>query len=203
MLLEFINNLLTKYLESDPEVASQLHELEGQVLLLNLTDLNQEYLITPTHSSIIVTEHQDNGDVNEITATVYSDVVTLLCLGFGADYQSMFQNAALKIDGHAELADRLRTILMSIDIDWEEIASKYVGDPFAYQLGVLTRRAKNYKQRSIENFRSDVSEYLQEESRLVPTRAEIERFLNEVDALDADIERLKARTCRLTEVFSQ
>ena len=52
MLLEFINNSLTKYLESDPEVASQLHELEGQVLLLNLTDLNQEYLITPTHSSI-------------------------------------------------------------------------------------------------------------------------------------------------------
>jgi len=76
MLLEFINNSLTKYLESDPEVASQLHELEGQVLLLNLTDLNQEYLITPTHSSIIVTEHQNNGDVNEITTTVYSDVVT-------------------------------------------------------------------------------------------------------------------------------
>ena len=51
MLLEFINNSLTKYLESDPEVASQLHELKGQVLLLNLTDLNEEYLITPTHSS--------------------------------------------------------------------------------------------------------------------------------------------------------
>jgi ubiquinone biosynthesis protein UbiJ len=48
-----------------------------------------------------------------------------------------------------------------------------------------------------------VSEYLQEESRITPTKIEVERFLNAVDALDADIERLEARTSRLMQACKQ
>ena len=60
MLLKFINNSLKKYLDSDPEVASQLCELEDQQLLLQLTDLNKAFLITPIQSSIMVVEYKDN-----------------------------------------------------------------------------------------------------------------------------------------------
>ena len=203
MLLKLINNSIKKYFDSDPEVAAQLHELEGQQLLLELTDLKKEFLITPIGSSIIVTEYQDDDSVKESTTTFHANVVTFLRLALGADYQSMLNDATLKIDGDVELANRLRTIFKKVDIDWEDIASKYVGDSLAYQLGVAARRAKSYKQRSVENFRLDVSEYLQEESRIVPTRIEIDRFLNDVDILDADIERLEARMRRLVEACSQ
>lgn len=203
MLLKFINNSIKKYFDSDPEVADQLHELEGQQLLLKLTELKKEFLITPIDSSIIVTEYQDNEAIKEITTTIHANVITLLRLALGADYQSMLNDATLKIDGDVELANRLRTIFIKVDIDWEEVASKYVGDSLAYQLGVVARRTKSYKQRSVENFRLDVSEYLQEESRIVPTRVEIERFLNDVDTLDADIDRLEARMRRLVEVCNQ
>lgn len=203
MLFKFINNSIKKYFDCDPEVAAQLHELEGQQLLLKLTDLNKEFLITPIDSSIIVIEYQDDEAVKEITTTIHASVITLLRLALGADYQSMLNDATLKIDGDVELANHLRTIFIKVDIDWEEVASKYVGDSLAYQLGVVARRTKSYKQRSVENFRLDISEYLQEESRIVPTRVEIERFLNDVDTLDADIERLEARMRRLVEVYSQ
>ena len=126
----------------------------------------------------------------------------MLRLGLGADYQSMLNSGVLKIEGDVELANQLRAIFMRVDIDWEEVASKCVGDSLAYQLGVFARRAKNYQLRSVENLRLDVSEYLQEESRITPTKVEIEKFLNDVDELDADIERLEAHTRRLVESCS-
>ena len=202
MLLKFINNSLKQYFNSDPEVAAQLQDLADQYLLLKLTDVKKQFLITPTDSSIVVTEYKNGEDKNEITTTIHSNVIALLRLGLGADYQSMLNSGVLKIEGDVELANQLRAIFMRVDIDWEEVASKYVGDSLAYQLGVFARRAKNYQLRSVENLRLDVSEYLQEESRITPTKVEIEKFLNDVDELDADIERLEARTRRLVEACS-
>ena len=199
MLLKFINNSLKQYFNSDPEVAAQLQDLADQYLLLKLTDVKKQFLITPTDSSIVVTEYKNGEDKNEITTTIHSNVIALLRLGLGADYQSMLNSGVLKIEGDVELANQLRAIFMRVDIDWEEVASKYVGDSLAYQLGVFARRANNYQLRSVENLRLDVSEYLQEESRITPTKVEIEKFLNDVDELDADIERLEARTRRLVE----
>ena len=202
MLLKFINNSLKQYFNSDPEVAAQLQDLADQYLLLKLTDVKKQFLITPTDSSIVVTEYKNGEDKNEITTTIHSNVIALLRLGLGADYQSMLNSGVLKIEGDVELANQLRAIFMRVDIDLEEVASKYVGDSLAYQLGVFARRAKNYQLRSVENLRLDVSEYLQEESRITPTKVEIEKFLNDVDELDADIERLEARTRRLVEACS-
>jgi len=203
MLLKFINNLLKKYFDHDPEVALQLRELENQYLVLTLTDVNKAFIISAIRSSIIVSEYKDDEDMQEITTTIYTSVMSLLRLGLGAEYQSMLNSRALRIEGDAELVNRLRSIVTNIDIDWEEVASKYVGDPLAYQLGTFARRAKTYKQRSVENLRLDVSEYLQEESRITPTKIQVERFLNAVDTLDADIGRLEARTSRLMHACRQ
>lgn len=203
MLLKFINKSIHKFFENDPDSALMLHEIEDKTLLLMLTDIKKQYLISPSDSTIIVNEYIiDDGD-SEPDATVYATVLTSLRLALGGDYQSMLENGALRIEGDVELANQLRAILKSIDIDWEEIASKYVGDAAAYQMGVFSRRINNYRQKSVENFRLDVSEYLQEESRIVPTKIEIEQFLNSVDELDADIDRLEMRTKRLLELSSK
>ena len=200
MLLKFINNSIHKFFEHDPDSALMLHKIEDQTLLLKLTDIKKQYLITPSDSTIIVNELQIDDSDAEPNAIVYATVLTSLRLALGGDYQSMLENGALRIEGDVELANQLRTILKSIDIDWEENASKYVGDATAYQMGVFSRRINNYRQKSVENFRLDVSEYLQEESRIVPTKIEIEQFLNSVDELDADIDRLEMRTKRLLEI---
>ena len=50
-----------------------------------------------------------------------------------------------------EFANQLRSIFMQVDIDWEEIASKYVGDSVAYQTGLFVNRFKSYKKRSVNN----------------------------------------------------
>ena len=199
MLLTLINTALSKYFAGDPETASELQTLEGKKLVLALTDLKKEFLVCPAHSSVVVT-HYDQAAGHEITATVRTNAMALLRLGLGANYQAMLKDASLTIDGDAEFANQLRMIFMQVDIDFEEIAANYVGDGLAYQLATIARRARSYQQRSARNFCLDVREYLQEESRITPTRVEVERFLDEVDHLDADIERLEARIRNLLKI---
>jgi ubiquinone biosynthesis protein UbiJ len=201
MLLKFINNALQKYLDSDPEIAAKLNKFEGQCLLVHLTDIEKEILVTPIHAGIDVNEHVVDEATEEsesqITTTIHSNIVSLALMGLGAEYQSMLNSGALKIEGDVEFANQLRSIFMQVDIDWEEIASKYVGDSVAYQVGLFVNRFKNYKKRSVDNFRLDVSEYLQEESRILPTKVELDRFMGGVDNLDANVQRLEARIQRL------
>ena len=217
MLLNLINLALKKYLDSDPEISAKLNKYAGQRLLVHLTDINKELLVVPVLAGLEVREHASVGvsmqanesdsiepgnvepDIIEqgITTTIHSDMVSLARMGLGAEYQSMLSSGALKIEGDVEFANQLRSIFMQVDIDWEEIASKYVGDAVAYQVGLIVSRFKNYKSRSVGNFRLDVSEYLQEESRIVPTKVELNRFMSGVDDLDANVQRLEARIQRL------
>ena len=203
MLFKVINNSVKKLFEHDLDSARMLHNIENQNLLLKLTDIKKEFLITPGTSTIVISEFINDESEAEPDAIVYATVLMLLRLALGGDYQTMLNDGTLHIEGDVELANQLRVLYKNIDIDWEEIASKYVGDAAAYQMGVFSRRIKDYRQKSVENFRLDVSEYLQEESRIVPTKTEIEQFLNSVDALDADIERLEIRTRRLLEMCSK
>ncbi|MFK7814936.1 MAG: SCP2 domain-containing protein [Gammaproteobacteria bacterium] len=202
MLLNLINRALKKYLDSDPEISAKLNKYAGQSLLLHLTDIEKQLLVTPVQAGVEVSEYSNeddalHADAPEITTTIRSNIVSLARIGLGAEYQSMLSSGALKIEGDVEFANQLRSIFMQVDIDWEEIVSKYVGDSVAYQVGLFVNRFKNYKSRSVDNFRLDVSEYLQEESRIVPTKVELDRFMSGVDNLDANVQRLEARIQRL------
>ncbi len=205
MLLNLINSALKKYLDSDPEISAKLNQFAGQCLLVHLTDINKHLLVTPVQAGLEVSEYVIDEEVSitnelEVTTTIHSNIVSLARMGLGAEYQSMLNSGALKIEGDAEFANQLRSIFMQVDLDWEEIASKYVGDSVAYQVGLYVNRFKNYKSRSVDNFRLDVSEYLQEESRIVPTKVELDRFMASVDDMDAHVQRLEARVQRLMKV---
>lgn len=200
MLLTLINNAMQKYLDSDPEIASKLSQFEDKYLLLKLTDINKCFVVIPSPSKITVREFSENCDeegTQDFTTKIESNIISLMRLGLGGDYQSMLNKGTLTMEGDVEFANQLFAIFKEIDIDWEEVTSKYVGDSIAYQLGLFASKVKNYSSRSADNFRLDISEYLQEESRILPTRVEIDRFMSDVDHLDADVQRLEARVLRL------
>jgi ubiquinone biosynthesis accessory factor UbiJ len=101
------------------------------------------------------------------------------------------------IEGDADLASRFRMALRSVDIDWEEWISKLAGDAVAHRAGETARGFNAWLNRAGESLRADVSEYLTEEARILPTRIQVEAFMNSVDKLRSDIDRLEARLARL------
>jgi ubiquinone biosynthesis protein UbiJ len=110
---------------------------------------------------------------------------------------SAFREGRMQISGDLELGQRLQRILKGIDIDWEEAASRYVGDSLAHQLGNAARAFGRWGRHVRKTVEDDIAETMQEELRLTPRREQVERFLDDVDRLRSDVDRITKRVERL------
>lgn len=109
---------------------------------------------------------------------------------------ALFQGA-VKIDGDTAIGQQFQDLLAGTDWDWEEQLSHVTGDVIAHQAGRLVAQVGRLLRDTRETLADDCSEYLQEESRLLPTRIELRYFLDDVDNLRDAAERLQARVERL------
>jgi ubiquinone biosynthesis accessory factor UbiJ len=102
----------------------------------------------------------------------------------------------VRISGDAELARRLQQIVQRYQPDIEEAFAKVFGDVIGVQLARALKRGLDWSRDSAKTVLRDTAEYLGEESRDLVPKAELSRFLDEVDELRDAAERLERRIAR-------
>jgi ubiquinone biosynthesis protein UbiJ len=125
-------------------------------------------------------------------ATVAGTPLSLLALLRG-DAQGRLQSGGATIRGDAETARAFEQLLQHARPDLEEELARVVGDGPAYQAARLARGVLQWGRQAADSFARNVGEYLQEEGRDVPARAELEIFLEGVDRVREDVDRAEAR----------
>jgi ubiquinone biosynthesis protein UbiJ len=101
------------------------------------------------------------------------------------------------ITGDAEIAARYRELLELARPDWEEELSRLIGDLPARRASLAARAALSWARGFARTARANVAEYLQEESRALVSKPEVEEFLGQVDVLRETADRVEARIARL------
>jgi ubiquinone biosynthesis protein UbiJ len=118
-----------------------------------------------------------------------------------ADPQAAIRAGAVRLSGDTEIADQFRELLRFATPDLEEELSRLVGDPLARQVGNAARAFAGWSEAAGNTMARSMSEYLREESRILPTEAEIREFGRKVDELVNDVDRAAARLQRLKEML--
>jgi ubiquinone biosynthesis protein UbiJ len=103
----------------------------------------------------------------------------------------------VQISGDAEIAARYRDLLELARPDWEEELSRLIGDLPARRLSLAARAALSWARGFARTARANVAEYLQEESRALVSKPEVDEFLANVDALRETADRVEARLASL------
>ena len=103
----------------------------------------------------------------------------------------------VQITGDAEIAARYRELLELARPDWEEELSRIIGDLPARRLSLAARAALAWARGFARTASANVAEYLQEESRALVSKPEVEEFLAQVDELRETADRVEARLARL------
>lgn len=103
----------------------------------------------------------------------------------------------MEINGDVGLAQEFLSILKTLDIDWEELASQWIGDLPAHKLGNLFRTTRKFAKEIRQTIGLDISEYLRYEKEILPEQEEIDEYISAVDVIRNDSERLKQRIIRL------
>lgn len=189
-LQKALNHALTLD-ESMPEKIQALH---GKTLEIIISPLNVHFFIRFNHQEmqLLATSHDTPNTV------IHSSPLGLIRLGLlpTSKVRSLF-NDKIRLSGDIELGQRVKQLFDELDIDWEGHLAQFTGDVVAHQLGSFFRQGLALKQKITSSMSHNVTEYLQEELRVFPSREETNDFFNDIDELSLRTERLAAHVNQL------
>lgn len=105
--------------------------------------------------------------------------------------------AEARVDGDAEFAVVVRRLATELRWDFEEDLSRVFGDIVAHRAATALRATAAAGRDAADRATRAVTEYVTEEGRVTPPRAEIEAWMSDVDTTRDDVERLLRRVERL------
>lgn len=168
-------------------------EFDGKVIAVRVKDtaLAMYFCICPDEIAI-VDDYGGEPDV-AITGTILS---LARLAGKGED---AIRDGSLDLVGDMEVAQSFQKLLRYGRPDLEEELSGVIGDVAAHRLGEVARSVGNWGKAAGATLSQNITEFLQEERRDVPSRYEVEAFTRKVDALRDDVARLEARLKQLEQ----
>jgi ubiquinone biosynthesis protein UbiJ len=193
LLMSALETALNKYLSLDEDIGFFLAPLAGKVIAVTIQPFDETVYLCPTPESIQLLDHiADQPDTHLI-----GSVFALGLMGLSSKPMRSIFSGEVKIEGDMTTGRRFQELFAKLDIDLEEKLSHYTGDIIAHQIGQFFRAGQNWAKDSIETFRLNTSEFLQEESRDLPAGPEMDIFYRQVDELRTRFDRLLSRIERL------
>lgn len=184
--------VLNKNISATTPARELCEKLDGTIVAIRVrnTALSTWFLV---HSDglELTTECDSEPDV-----LITGSLITLARMA-GEPGVAALRDGSLELAGDAQLADDFQQLLEYAKPEIEEELSGVVGDVAAHRLGEIARGVSSWTRAAGSTMGANIREYLQEESRDVPSRYEVERFTDNVNALRDDVDRLEARINRL------
>lgn len=185
---------LNRALALDPETRESLGVLDGRRVALHLSS-------PPLALQIRVADGRL--EVGPVDAADAADLSVRSTLGGLLGQLPFLRNddappvGQLRLEGDAELAQRLQRLAGRFDPDWQQPFARVFGDVLGVQIANALAAGLRQARVVAGELAGSAAEYVTEESRDVVPRAELDAFFDDVDAMRDDTERLVARVARL------
>jgi len=194
MLTATLENVLNRGLPRSPRAQQLCAELAGRRVAVAIAGSPRQVLVESTGLSLKLSAVEAGVAAD---ATISGGPFSLLGRS-GAAPEAVLQRGDVRIDGDAELAQKFRELALLLRPDLEDELSLVVGDVPAHQLGRFARAAFGWTRKAAATTVRNAAEYLAHERRDLVPRSEAEQFLQGVDTLREDVDRLAVRIDLLT-----
>lgn len=195
LMISSLGEAISRLLALDPDAKTLLEPLNGKIIAIQLLPFEQAIFIKPYETGVEILE-QFGGEAD---TTLKGSPLAFIALGISNKPMRSLFSGEIEISGDTHTGRSFQALFEKLDIDWEEQLSNVTGDVAAHRIGNLVRDSQKWNNEAIETFYLNLSEFLQEESRILPTRIETEHFFQDVDQIRADTDRLEARLRLLRE----
>lgn len=187
--LKALQTAINQTMKLDEQMPQKIQKLDGKTLEMVITPLNVNFYIRFKGSEMQLL-HRIDGRPDTI---IHSNPIGLIRLSLlpTSKARSLF-NDKIRISGDIELGQSVKKLFDEIDIDWEGHLAHFTGDVVAHQIGSFVRKGLEFKNQFSTSMQQNITEFLQEELRICPSRNELEDFFAEVDELVLSVDRLQA-----------
>lgn len=187
-LFEPLEALLNRNIAGSSRSRELVVRLEGLAMEVRVAATPVRIRFAASGGALSVTA----GGEAEPDAVIEGSPLALAALA-GPGAEDRIRAGSVRVSGDAETAQSFRRLFRAARPDFEEELSRLVGDAAAHHLASVARGALEFGRRAIGTFAQNAGEYLTEESRDLPTKPEVDAWLEAVDRLREDADRLEAR----------
>lgn len=193
-LLRPVAAVLNRNIGETTPARDLVRKLDGRVVAIRVRDTALAMFFRFDNG--LVDLRTDYGDDPDVVIT--GSLLTLARLAT-SEGDGIADLDGIDLAGDARAARAFQDLLGYAKPDIEEELSRYVGDTAAHGLGSLARSFRDWVSGVRSTMHANIREYLQEESRDVPSRYETERFARDVGRLRDDVDRAEARLKKLEQ----
>lgn len=179
-----------------PSARKDLAELSGTLLAIECTSPNVVMFIAIEYDGLVAFKTYSE---TKATTRVRGSLEDFIGLATAEDPAATLINSNLEIIGNSAPLVAVQQIITRMDVDWEAPLVDVLGDVAGHQLAQMLRGAFSWGQEAGKSLRRQLSEFILEEGRLSPPKAELEHFYTEVQGLSLRVERLQSRLSRLAK----
>lgn len=187
-LLRPVARLMNRQIALKTPARQLCRELDGRVVAVRVrsTALAMYFRIDEEHVAL-------HGELDAEPDVIITGSLPALFRLAGPGGESAVRDGTVELAGDGETAERFQRLLHFARPDLEEELSGLVGDAAAHGIGNLARSLGAWGRQAADVMRQNLREYLEEESRVVPGRYEMDAFRRDVDAIRDDVARFEAR----------
>ena len=130
-------------------------------------------------------------------AFVRGSIEDFASLATSDDPAAVLINSGIELEGSSTKLITLQQIVSKMDVDWEAPLVDALGDVMGHQLAQALRAMFRWSESARASLKRQLSEYLLEEGKLTPPKAELEHFYDSVQSLSLRVERAQSQLAKL------
>lgn len=188
-LLKTLTFSIQQLLKADAQSAKRLQRLNGKNLEITLKPFDFTFYLRIQDNDFMLSDCAPEIIHATITGTPLQFAGVAL---FKADRNRFFAED-IQLSGDADAAHQIMKLFDELRIDWEDISSNIIGDIPAYRVSQFVKSTKNWLKTTCETLTHHIDDYVHEEANLAPSFFAVDDFLNDVDALRMQTDRLEAK----------
>jgi ubiquinone biosynthesis protein UbiJ len=191
-VLRPITKILNRNIHETTPARELCQSLEGTTIAVRVRDTALAMFFHIDEDAIVLATNSDSDPDILITGSLLT-----LARMMGSSGEDALRDGSLELTGDTQTAKAFQDLLGYAKPDIEEELSSLIGDAAAHRLGKIAKGVGEWSRDAQSTMRANIREYLQEESRDLPSRYEVERFTEQLESLRDDVARLEARFDRL------
>ena len=185
-LQPFINMVNRQIAEKTPALDLS-KELEGKVISMKIRD-------TEHHLDFIMIENklQAVNDSDDHDVQITGSLLTFTSLIKNSPEEAV-RDGLLNFQGDIGIGQKFQELMRYAKPDFEEELSRVFGDMAAQNIGKVNSKVSHWVKDSKNILEQNISEYLQEEQKILPSQYEFNKFQVAVNKLRDDVDRIEIK----------
>lgn len=189
-----IETSLNTLVNDDPALVRRLSRLKGQIIQVNLKELNKTLTFVFSQQIDVLSEYEGQPD-----CYLSLNLSVLPELREQSNITKLIKQDKLILEGDIQLAQKFSQLMTDCKPDLEEWLSRVTGDVVAHTLVQSVKNVGGLVAKQATKHQNHFAQVLTEEWKIAPAPLEVAHFCDQVDDVKSSAARLEAKLNALLE----